>query len=141
MNFLNYNPYGFMTLPQSNPIPMRQPQPIPQIQPPQMMQINQMQNAQDLMSGVMQANQKGGIKDQLRGQLGSAVGTFVGAQLGMPQLGAALGQRIASGQKSEMPGLLQAPQLSNPMSFSFDNVPQVADGSAQYVQMLRGLLA
>lgn len=141
MNFLNYNPYGFMTFPQSNPVPMRQPQPVPQIQPPQMTQIEQMPSAEELLNGVMQANKKGGLKDQLRGQLGAAVGTFVGAQLGMPQVGAAIGGRIASGQRSEMPGLLQAPQLSNPMSFSFENAPQVADGSAQYVQMLRGLLA
>lgn len=141
MNFLNYNPYEFMTLPQNNQMPMQQPKAMPQIQQPQMMQIGQMQNAQDLLSGVMQSNQRGGFKDQLRGKLGSAIGGAIGTQFGMPQVGAAIGGRIASGPRQEQQGLLQAPQLSSPMSFSFDNVPQVADGSAQYVQMLRGLLA
>lgn len=141
MDFLNYNPYGFMTMPQPQQNFMGQPNATPKFPQPQMMQIGQMQNAQDLLSGVMQSNQKGGIKDQLRGQLGSAVGGFIGSQFGLPQVGAAIGGRISAGPRQEQQGLLQAPPLSNPMSFSFDNVPQVADGSTQYLQMLRGLLA
>lgn len=141
MNFLNYNPYGFMTLPQSNPIPMRQPQSVPQIQPPQMMQIGQVQNAQDLMTAMTQANQSGGAGDQIRSKLAETAGDYIGSTLGMPGLGGFVAKGILSGSGAEMPQLLQAPPLSNPMSFSFEPVQQSANGANQYLQTLRGLLA